>query len=84
MSDTRPILTPIDPYTILQSGAPEQIFPNISTYQSIIDLLMYTVTRTRPDLAYPVTYLSQYLSCPTADHQSAAKRVLKYLWKTSK
>ena len=32
MSDTRPVLTPMDPHTALQSGTPEQIIPDISTY----------------------------------------------------
>lgn len=40
---------------------------------------MYTVIATRPDLAYTVTHLSQFNSCPTEIHLNAAKRVLRYL-----
>ena len=51
----------------------------IKLYQQIIGSLMYTVTGTRPDLAYTVTRLSQYLTKPTNQHIGAAKHVLQYL-----
>ena len=43
---------------------------------------MYAATGTRPDLAYLVTYLSQFLQCPESVHVTAAKRALRYLSKT--
>ena len=43
---------------------------------------MYTVTGTRPDLAFTVIRLSQYLTNPTTQHVGAAKHVLRYLKKT--
>ncbi len=39
-------------------------------------------TGTRPDLAYSVTYLSQFCSRPSEEHWQAAKRVLRYLQDT--
>ena len=52
---------------------------NPALYQSIIGSLMYAVIGTRPDLAYTVTMHSQFSSCPTKIHLTAAQRVLRYL-----
>ena len=40
---------------------------------------MYTLTGTQPDLAFPITLLSQYLTCPTQEHFNAVKHVFRYL-----
>ena len=43
---------------------------------------MYTMTQTRPDLAFSVAYLSRYLNSPTELLLKAAKRVFRYLQNT--
>jgi hypothetical protein len=40
---------------------------------------MYLVTCPRPDLAYPVSYLSQFLTAPSKSHLTAAKCLLRYI-----
>jgi len=52
---------------------------DIRLYQSIIGSLMYAMTQTRPDLAFPVSLLSRFATNPSAAHMGAAKRVLRYL-----
>lgn len=51
----------------------------ITVYQQIIGSLMYTVIGTRPDLAFSVTLLSQFLKAPNTTHL-----VLRYLKATRK
>ncbi|GJP58899.1 hypothetical protein CLOP_g5864, partial [Closterium sp. NIES-67] len=53
-------------------------------YPELVGSLMYAMMCTRPDLAYPVSVLSRYVSPGryTASHWSAAKRVLRYLQAT--
>src|SRR5437588_5210662 len=51
-------------------------------YQSLLGSIMYGMLGTRPDLAYSISTLSKFNSCPGSEHYEAAKRVLRYLQKT--
>ncbi|POM60028.1 LOW QUALITY PROTEIN: Integrase catalytic core protein [Phytophthora palmivora] len=48
-------------------------------YHEMIGALMYLATSTRPDIAFPVGYLSRFVQHPSVEHAGALKRVLKYL-----
>ncbi|CAI7835270.1 unnamed protein product [Closterium sp. NIES-54] len=54
-------------------------------YPELVGCLMYLMTCTRPDLAYPLSLLARYVA--PGRHRKvlwdAAKRVLRYLWSTS-
>lgn len=47
-------------------------------YRSIVGALQYA-TLTRPDIAYSVNKVSQYMHSPTTSHWAAVKRILRYL-----
>jgi len=49
-----------------------------STYRCLIGRLIY-LTNTRPDIAFSVNNLNQFLSSPTKAHQQAVFRILRYL-----
>lgn len=51
-------------------------------YQKLIGSLMYLAIMTRPDIAYTVSYLSQFNNSYSQIHWNYAKRVLKYLLRT--
>ncbi|CAI7801229.1 unnamed protein product, partial [Closterium sp. NIES-54] len=54
-------------------------------YPELVGCLMYLMTRTRPDLAYPLSILARYVAPGRhrPEHMAAAKRVLRYLCSTS-
>ncbi|CAI7819251.1 unnamed protein product [Closterium sp. NIES-53] len=54
-------------------------------YPELVGCLMYLMTCTRPDLAYPLSILARYVAPgrPQPEHMAAAKRVLRYLCSTS-
>ncbi|KAL4297286.1 hypothetical protein GQ457_12G021970 [Hibiscus cannabinus] len=52
-----------------------------SIFRSIVGSLLY-MTATRPDLMFPATLLSRFLSSPTDVHLGVAKRVLRYVKST--
>ncbi|CAA7024026.1 unnamed protein product [Microthlaspi erraticum] len=76
MSDAKPIATPMatNPKLVL-SGEKHN---NPTEYRQLVGSLQY-LAFTRPDIAYAVNKLSQFMHSPTTDHWQAAKCVLRYL-----
>ncbi|CAI7883755.1 unnamed protein product [Closterium sp. NIES-53] len=54
-------------------------------YPELVGCLMYLMTCTRPDIAYPLSILARYVALRRhrPEHMAAAKRVLRYLCNTS-
>lgn len=77
MTDTKPLTLPMDPNTKLTHdiGTP---LADATPYQRLVGKLIY-LTITRPDIAFPVHLLSQYMHSPTSVHMQSAKRLLRYL-----
>nr|GEY38093.1 copia protein [Tanacetum cinerariifolium] len=56
----------------------DPLLPNIGNYQRLVGKIIY-LTNTRPDIAYDVHCLSQFMHSPLNSHLDAAMRVLRYL-----
>lgn len=69
--------TPMYPSTKLQKGDSEP-FEHPFLYRSTIGSLQY-LTLSRPDIAYSINKLSQFLQEPTLKQWAACKRILRYL-----
>ena len=63
---------------LLKDDSTNEATDNIP-YASAVGALMYAALATRPDIAYTVTALCQFMSKPAASHWLAAKRVFRYL-----
>lgn len=79
---SNPMTTPADANVILhrnedENGNPKN--PAQVLFRELIGSLMYLAVATRPDIAFIVSNLSQFLSNPSLEHWMAAKRVLRYL-----
>jgi hypothetical protein len=55
---------------------------NITEYQQGIGSLMFAIVLTRPDIAFTLRKLSQYMSDPAEHHSHALKNLLRYLRST--
>lgn len=81
LNNTPGISTPLDTSINLFDNELEEE-ADTSTYQSMVGSLMYLMMGTRPDLAYPVSKLSQFLAKPRRSHLEAAIRTLRYVKST--
>ena len=77
MSDCKPSAVPIDPNSKLKIDEKDS-HTDKGRYQRLIGKLNY-LNHTRPNIAYIVGLLSQFMKDPRESHWQAAHRVLAYL-----
>ncbi|CAL2264036.1 unnamed protein product [Prunus armeniaca] len=77
MHSCRSCSTPCKPHTqvLKESG---EVLTDPTLFRSIVGALQY-LTFTRPDLAYSVNSVCQYMNQPTDLHWHLVKRILKYV-----
>ena len=84
MEDCKPIGTPLDVNVKLMKLSVEE-FEAIEgemegvPYKAGVGSLMYAMVATRPDLAFAVSMVSQFMSRAGPSHWSAVKRIMRYL-----
>lgn len=84
LADAKPYGTPMLPNaTYSKSDAPstpdEEFRMRKIPYREAIGSLMYLAVATRPDIAFAVSTLSQFLDNPGDAHWEAVKRIFRYL-----
>ncbi|CAI7746969.1 unnamed protein product [Closterium sp. NIES-54] len=80
-----PQATPLSTRHSLSALPSDESVEPIGPYPELVGCLMYLMTCTRPDLAYPLSILARYVAPGRhrPEHMAAAKRVLRYLCSTS-
>ncbi|XP_058096141.1 secreted RxLR effector protein 161-like [Magnolia sinica] len=56
----------------------DQVPTDKGRYQWLVGKLIY-LSHTRPDIAYSVSVVSQFMHCPSEDHMNAVTHILRYL-----
>ena len=77
MNDAKPQPTPMISSLQLSKNRGDNIL-NIKQYRSVVGALQYA-TITRPDIAFSVNKVSQFMQNPLDEHWKAVKRILRYL-----
>lgn len=80
MSGCRPADTPMDPnhkLADIKDGTPV----DTARYQKLVGKLIY-LAHTRPDIAFSVSVVSQFMHSPYEEHLDAVYRILRYLKST--
>ncbi|CAI7934406.1 unnamed protein product [Closterium sp. NIES-54] len=80
-----PQLTPLSTSHSLSAPPSDESVEPSGPYPELVGCLMYLMTCTRPDLAYPLSLLARYVAPDRHRkvHWDAAKRFLRYLCSTS-
>ncbi|CAI7915921.1 unnamed protein product, partial [Closterium sp. NIES-54] len=80
-----PQATPLSTRHSLSALPSDEFVEQSGPYPELVGCLMYLMTCTRPDLAYPLSILARYVAPGRhrPEHMAAAKRVLHYLCSTS-
>ncbi|CAI7898464.1 unnamed protein product [Closterium sp. NIES-53] len=80
-----PQATPLSTRHSLSALPSDESVESSGPYPELVGCLMYLMTCTRPDLAYPLSILARYVAPGRhrPEHMAAAKRVLRYLCNTS-
>ncbi|XP_059310739.1 uncharacterized mitochondrial protein AtMg00810-like [Lycium ferocissimum] len=74
---SKPVSTPLSPKSLLHlEDSPPFYDPTL--YRSLVGGLQY-LTFTRPDIAFAVNQVSQFMHSPLDIHYTAVKRILRYL-----
>ncbi|KAH9680958.1 retrovirus-related pol polyprotein from transposon RE1 [Citrus sinensis] len=77
LGSLNPINTPMEENLKLSTD-PYQVPANKERYQRLVGRLMY-LGHTRPDLAYALSVVSQFMHSPKEEHMNAVIRILRYL-----
>ncbi|CAI7859783.1 unnamed protein product, partial [Closterium sp. NIES-53] len=80
-----PQATPLSTHQSLSALPSDESVEPSGPYPELVGCLMYLMTCTRPDLAYPLSILARYVAPGRhrPEHMAVAKRVLRYLCSTS-
>ncbi|CAI7812795.1 unnamed protein product [Closterium sp. NIES-53] len=80
-----PQATPLSTRHSLSALPSDESVEPSGPYPELVGYLMYLMTCTRPDLAYPLSILARYVAPGRhrPEHMATAKRVLRYLCSTS-
>ncbi|CAI7771710.1 unnamed protein product, partial [Closterium sp. NIES-53] len=80
-----PQSTPLPTGHLLSAPPSDESVEPSGPYPELVGCIMYLMTCTRPDLAYPLSILARYVAPGRhkKEHMDAAKRVLRYLCSTS-
>ena len=74
---------PMNGYDAIRPASATDKRVDKTEYQRVIGLLMHLMVYTRPDIAFALSKLSQFMSYPAEHHAQGAKALLRYVRSTA-
>ena len=85
MENSKPVSTPMDPgSSFIETDETSTREIKEYVFRELIGSLMYLAAGTCPDIAFSVNFLSHINNCNRKQNWIAAKRILRYLRRTTK
>ena len=81
MENGNPSHIPANPET-LGSDKDGEVFAEPWSYASVVGMLLYLASNSRPDIAFAVHQCARFTHAPKASHGVAVKKIIRYLIKT--
>jgi Reverse transcriptase (RNA-dependent DNA polymerase) len=81
MEDCRPNWTPASPVAVGSDPDGAAMCESWS-YPSIIGMMLYLCTNTRPDISFAVSQVARFTHAPKQSHATAVKTIIRYLART--
>ena len=79
MWNCNPVWIPMSPGDILEKEGDLLSPSEKRTYQAMVGALGYLMNCTRPDIAFVMSRVAQFASCPTTKHLTAVKHIFRYI-----
>ncbi len=79
MEDYKAIGVSLNPKSKLKKNENKDVEMVKVPYQQAVGSLMYAMLCIRPDLAYPISVVSQHMSNPSIEHWIIVKHIFRYL-----
>lgn len=75
-------IIPMNGYGHIQPPAPGEKRIDKTSYQRIVGKLMHLMVYTRPDIAFALGKLAQFMTDPAENHGQSLKALIRYIRKT--
>ena len=79
MQDAKPVYTPMDPSLKLRKRQDGDNSTDATLYREIIGSFNHAAIYSRPEIAFAISKLSQFMSDPSDTHMAAAKHFMRYI-----
>ena len=83
MQDSNPVDNPVLQQALGSNPDGDEMSDSWN-YRSIVGMLLYLTTNTRPDIAFAVSQVARFSHQPKQSHANAVKRIIRYLKGTAK
>jgi hypothetical protein len=79
LGEASPVQMPLDPNVKIRRNPDGEPGDRSNAFAQLLGELQYIANATRPDIAFAVNFLASYTANPSMQHQTALKRILRYL-----
>jgi hypothetical protein len=79
LADCNPVQMPLDPNVKIKENPDGKEGNRSNAFAQLLGELQFIANATRPDIAFAVNRLASYTANPSMEHQTALKRILRYL-----